>query len=90
MEDKLLPYIVLVTWNFAVFLIYGLDKLCAKREKRRVSERTLLLLAALMGSVGALFGMYVFRHKTKHIKFTLGVPFLLLLQIAGAVYFFLR
>ena len=68
--------------NVFAFVSYGLDKLNAKRNSPRVSERTLLLLALVGGGVGAWFGMLVWRHKTKHAKFRFGVPILLLLQVA--------
>jgi uncharacterized membrane protein YsdA (DUF1294 family) len=68
--------------NVLAFVCYGLDKLKAKRNAPRVSERTLLLLALVGGSVGAWLGMLVWRHKTKHAKFRFGVPILLLLQAA--------
>ena len=66
--------------NVLAFVCYGLDKLKAKRNAPRVSERTLLLLALVGGGVGAWLGMLVWRHKTKHAKFRFGVPILLLLQ----------
>lgn len=53
----------------------------AGRGGRRISERTLLLAAAFMGGLGALLGMYIFRHKTKHARFRFGVPLLLVLNI---------
>jgi uncharacterized membrane protein YsdA (DUF1294 family) len=68
--------------NVLAFVCYGLDKLKAKRNAQRVSERTLLLLALVGGGVGAWLGMLVWRHKTKHAKFRFGVPILLLLQAA--------
>lgn len=68
--------------NILAFVCYGLDKLKAKRNAPRVSERTLLLLALVGGGVGAWFGMLVWRHKTKHAKFRWGVPMILLLQVA--------
>lgn len=68
--------------NVLAFVCYGLDKLKAKRNAPRVSERWLLLLALIGGSVGAWLGMLVWRHKTKHAKFRFGVPILLLLQVA--------
>lgn len=77
--------IALAIWNMAVFGLYGMDKRKAKRGGRRISEKELLLTAALMGGLGALLGMYVFRHKTKHWKFKIGVPLLLILNIAAAV-----
>ena len=70
--------------NLLTFFIYGIDKWKAKRDKWRVPEATLLMLAALGGSVGALLGMSVFHHKTKHKKFLIGVPLILLAQFALA------
>lgn len=70
----------LVVINIAAFLIYGLDKQKAKRDKWRIPEATLLGLAVIGGSVGALLGMYTFHHKTRKIKFSAGVPLILLIQ----------
>lgn len=64
----------LVIWNIAIFLLYGYDKFAAKKGIRRISEKTLLLSAFLMGGTGAFFGMEIFRHKTKHISFKILVP----------------
>lgn len=84
------PWGLLACWlvliNLVTFLIFGLDKWKARRKEknekvRRVPERTLLLLAALGGSVGALLGMRAFHHKTLHRAFRLGVPVILALQI---------
>ncbi|MCL1855700.1 MAG: DUF1294 domain-containing protein [Clostridia bacterium] len=74
--------ILLGVWNVLVFALYGTDKQRATQGGRRISERTLLLAAALMGALGALLGMREFRHKTKHAKFRFGVPLLLLMNIA--------
>jgi uncharacterized membrane protein YsdA (DUF1294 family) len=63
--------------------MYGIDKNKAKRNKQRISEKTLLISAALMGGIGALLGMYIFRQKTKHLKFKISVPILLLANIIG-------
>ena len=71
-------------WNAAVFVLYGIDKRRAKRNRRRFRESTLLLAAALMGGLGAWLGMYSFRHKTKHAMFKIGVPLLLIVNIAAA------
>lgn len=70
--------------NLLTFVLYGVDKLRAKQADRRIPERTLLLLPYLGGSVGALLGMWIFRHKTKHLKFRILVPLALLVQIAAA------
>ena len=81
-------YIILLfaIWNITVFAIYGIDKHKAVRGSRRISEKTLLLTAALMGGLGALFGMAVFRHKTRHAKFVGGVPLLLIVNIAAVLF----
>ena len=75
-------YWYLLIINVFAFVFYGLDKLKAKRNARRISERALLLLALVGGSVGAWLGMQVWRHKTKHAMFSIGVPVMLLLQAA--------
>ena len=76
----------LVIINLVTFLVFGLDKWKAKRKEkkdsvRRVPERTLFLLAAIGGSVGALLGMKAFHHKTLHKTFRFGIPAILILQI---------
>lgn len=75
-------YWYLLVINILAFFCYGLDKLKAKRNARRISERALLLTALVGGSVGAWLGMLVWRHKTKHAMFSIGVPVMLLLQVA--------
>jgi uncharacterized membrane protein YsdA (DUF1294 family) len=72
----------LIAINVITFVVYGIDKIKAKEHWWRISEATLLLLAAFGGSLGAWAGMYVFHHKTKHKKFKWGVPAILLLQLA--------
>ena len=81
-----LLYLLLI--NAAAFVLMLVDKVKAKKNRWRISERTLMLSAALGASVGALLGMYTFRHKTKHIKFTLGVPAILIAQLALALWLF--
>jgi uncharacterized membrane protein YsdA (DUF1294 family) len=61
------------------------DKRAAKKNSRRVQERTLLLVAAIGGSVAMLVTMRMIRHKTKHLKFMLGIPVIIVLQIAAAL-----
>ena len=64
--------VILVVWNAVVFAMYGLDKRKARGGGRRVSEKTLLMAAAFLGGPGALLGMSVFRHKTKHHYYFVG------------------
>ena len=75
--------IALAAWNLIVFCVYGLDKYKAKKDKWRIPEKTLLLLAFFFGGLGAFLGMWVFHHKTKHLLFTIGVPLCLLLNLAA-------
>lgn len=84
----LILYLVFI--NLLTFAAYGIDKRKAQKNAWRIKESTLLLLAAVGGSVGALLGMQIFRHKTKHPKFTVGVPLILLVQIGLAVWWVLR
>ena len=81
---KLLLYYLLII-NAAGLLLMLVDKWKAKKNRWRVRESTLLLIAALGGSVGSLLGMYLFRHKTRHLKFTLGIPLILAAQCIAAV-----
>ena len=79
----------LILMNLIAFALYGIDKRRAKQGAWRISEYTLLLVALLGGSLGALLGMRYFRHKTRHRKFRYGVPLILLLQLGLGLYFFL-
>lgn len=85
---------VLLVWlaviNLLTFIIYGADKRRARRGKWRVPEKTLFLLPLLGGSIGALLGMRVFHHKTKHWYFVWGIPAILLAQIALAVWIYTK
>ncbi len=83
MNDILL---LLIAVNLVSFGLYGLDKLKARKGLWRIRESMLLLAAAFGGSLGALLGMKVFRHKTKHWKFKVLVPVFLILHIALGVY----
>lgn len=73
-------YLVLV--NAAAFLLMLVDKQKARKGAWRIPEATLLTVAALGGSIGAIAGMYIFRHKTRHLKFSLGLPLILITQLA--------
>ena len=80
----------LIAINLVTFAVYGADKRRARRGAWRVPEKTLFLLPLLGGSVGALLGMRVFRHKTKHWYFVWGVPAILLAQLALAAWLLYR
>ena len=73
---------ILVAINVLTFVVYGWDKWKAKHGKWRISEATLLMLAVVGGTIGALLGMQVWHHKTMHLKFKYGLPLILLAQIA--------
>ena len=81
-------YVLLI--NLVTFFCYGADKRRARRGAWRISERTLFLLPLLGGSAGAVAGMLVFRHKTKHWYFRLGLPLILLAQIGLFIWFFTK
>ena len=83
-EHLVLLYLIIV--NAAAFLLMLADKLKAKHGAWRIPEATLMGMGAIGGSIGALAGMYLFRHKTKHIKFTLGIPVILIGQIALVIW----
>ena len=79
MTEFLPLYLILV--NAAALLLMLSDKRKAKRGAWRIPEATLMCVALLGGSIGALLGMKLFRHKTRHLKFTLGIPLILFCQI---------
>lgn len=72
--------------NLLGFLLMYLDKKYSKEDKRRIKETTLFLAAILFGSLGVWFGMYKFRHKTLHKKFTIGIPLIIAIQVIFLVY----
>lgn len=74
--------IILLIWNVAMLVLYGIDKAFAKKEKRRISEKMLLLLPLFMGGLGAMFGMVVFNHKTSKPRFRVWIPAEVVLHIA--------
>ena len=67
--------------NIAGFLAMGIDKKKAARHEWRIPERVLFGIALLGGSIGSLAGMHAFRHKTRHLTFTIGLPLILVLQV---------
>jgi len=84
MEIYLLYYLAVV--NTITFIVYGIDKLKAKKRKWRIPESTLLLLAIIGGSVGAWCGVKVWHHKTLHKKFIYGIPLIVIIQISIIIY----
>ena len=79
MANALLYYLIFI--NVVTFLVYGIDKWKAKQGSWRISEATLLILAAIGGSIGALLGMKIWHHKTMHKKFKYGLSLILIIQI---------
>jgi uncharacterized membrane protein YsdA (DUF1294 family) len=75
----LLVYLAAV--NIIAFLVMGIDKYKAQRHKWRISELSMFIVGFIGGSSGIFLGMTVFHHKTKHLKFTLGIPAVLVLNI---------
>ena len=84
--DIILIYVAVV--NIAAFLMYGIDKWNAKRDFRRIPEKTLLVIAAIGGSIGAYAGMQLFHHKTRKPKFYIGIPFIFAIQMGVLVYIY--
>ena len=82
--EEIICYLLAI--NIATFLLYGIDKYKAKKGKWRISEATLLTMAAIGGSIGAWAGMRLWHHKTMHKKFKYGIPLIITLQIALVVY----
>lgn len=68
--------------NLIAFLAYGIDKLKAKKNMWRIPEATLIWMAVVGGSIGAIIGMKVWHHKTLHKKFKFGIPAIIIIQIA--------
>ena len=84
MMNIILYYLLAV--NIATFLLYGIDKYKAKKGKWRISEATLLTMAAIGGSIGAWAGMRLWHHKTMHKKFKHGIPVIMIMQVCLVVY----
>ena len=80
-------FIYVVFTNLLLFILMGLDKRKAKLNHWRISEKTLFSLALIGGSIGGILGIYTFRHKTKHLKFTLGFPIIFLFQLISIFLF---
>ena len=80
--------IYLAAVNIITFIMFGADKARAVKGKWRISETALILATLLGGSIGALAGMRIFHHKTRHRKFTIGIPVILVLQIVFMVLYY--
>lgn len=81
-----ISYIVI---NIFSYIVFTYDKKLAKKgSKNRISERFFMYNALFFGSLGILIGMYKNRHKTKHLKFTIGIPILLILNVFTIIYIF--
>lgn len=85
----LICYLILI--NLIAFFLMGIDKRKARTGAWRIPEKTLFLSAILGGSIGAIAGMQLFRHKTRHQSFVVGMPAILIVQILlAAAYFYFR
>ena len=84
MTKSLLIFLILV--NVVTFCVYVDDKRRAKKRAWRTSESTLVILALIGGSVGALLAMLLARHKTRHIEFVIGIPLIIIVQILLAIF----
>lgn len=79
-------YYILIINLYSIIVMY-LDKEKSKKHKWRIPEKKLFILALLFGSPGIYIGMKLFRHKTKHKKFTFGIPMIIILQVILIIYF---
>ncbi|MBE5864963.1 MAG: DUF1294 domain-containing protein [Lachnospiraceae bacterium] len=88
MNIYIIIYLVMI--NTVAFMLMGFDKRRARQGAWRIPEKTLFGSALLGGSIGAIAGMQVFRHKTKHLSFQIGMPAILILQIALGIFLVMR
>lgn len=79
-------YLIII--NILSFILYGIDKLKAIKKEERISEKNLILIGILGGSIGSLIGMNLFRHKTKKLKFIISLPLILIIHIIVVIYLF--
>ena len=85
---NIIIYIIII--NIIGFFAMGIDKWKAKNNVWRIPENTLFGITALGGGIGTIIGMYTFRHKTKKLKFTIGLPAILILEILLIIYEFIK
>ena len=83
--QNIIIYVILI--NIITFIIMGIDKKKARFGRWRISESALFTLVLLGGGIGGIAGMYVFRHKTKKMRFVIGFPAILLFEIFVIVYY---
>ncbi|MDD3035058.1 MAG: DUF1294 domain-containing protein [Bacteroidales bacterium] len=87
-EKIIISYVIVI--NVITLMMYGIDKWKAKHSKWRIPEATLLIMAAVGGSIGAWTGIKLFHHKTLHKKFKYGVPAIFLIQLGIVVFVYLK
>ncbi|MCR1949585.1 MULTISPECIES: DUF1294 domain-containing protein [Clostridium] len=80
MENIIISYLLIV--NIIAFITVYIDKQKAIKKQWRIKESTIIFIASIGGSIGTYIGMYFFRHKTRHLKFTLGIPLIILIQLS--------
>lgn len=88
MEKYIIAYLIII--NIAGLFVMWLDKYKARRHLWRIPEKTLFFVSLIGGSAGAICGMYMFRHKTKHWYFVIGFPIILMIQIALGIWLYSR
>lgn len=74
--------------NIISFLVMGIDKHKARKRAFRIPESSLFFLAVIGGSIGSITGMYLFRHKTRHLQFVIGMPVILILQVLFGLWYY--
>ena len=91
-NSELLIYLIiyLIIINLTGFLAMAIDKRRAKKGEWRIKEGTLFIITLLGGGIGTISGMYVFRHKTKKLKFTVGLPTILLVEVVLIIFLLIR
>ena len=87
-EKIIIGYVIVI--NVITLMMYGIDKWKAKHSKWRIPEATLLIMAAVGGSIGAWTGIKLFHHKTLHKKFKYGVPAIFLIQLGIILFIYLK
>lgn len=80
---EIIAIVYLIVVNLIALCMFAADKNKAQKNKWRIPEKALFMIAIIGGSIGAIAGMYIFRHKTRHWYFVIGMPLIFILQIAG-------